>query len=115
MLTCPGLLKVFLAMDEADLRKSFTGLWAVKGNVLKDDPSTGALYLYTNRRHNRVKALYWGGTGLWVMTKRLEQGTFNWPRERSICLSSLSRTLRRRTEAYHGTRLKDPGMPSPFA
>ena len=80
MLTFPGSLKVFLAMDAADLRKSFTGLWAVTVNVLKDDPSTGALYVYTNRRHNRVKILYWDGTGLWVMTKRLEQGTFNWPR-----------------------------------
>lgn len=79
MLTFPGSLKVFLAMDPADLRKSFTGLWAVTVNVLKDDPSSGSLYVYTNRRHNRVKILYWDGTGLWVMTKRLEQGTFNWP------------------------------------
>lgn len=79
MLTFPGSLKVFIAMDPADLRKSFTGLWALTVNVLKDDPSSGSLYVFTNRRRNRVKILYWDGTGLWVMTKRLEQGTFNWP------------------------------------
>ena len=80
MLTFPGSLKVYVSMDAADLRKSFTGLWALTVNVLKDDPSGGALYVYTNRRHNRVKILYWDGTGLWVMTKRLEQGTFSWPK-----------------------------------
>jgi len=80
MLTFPGSLKVFIAMDAADLRKSFTGLWALTVNVLKDDPSSGSLYVFTNRRRNRVKILYWDGTGLWVMTKRLEQGTFNWPK-----------------------------------
>jgi transposase len=80
MLTFPHSLKVFVSMDAADLRKSFTGLWALTVNVLKDDPSDGSLYVYTNRRHNRVKILYWDGTGLWVMTKRLEQGTFSWPK-----------------------------------
>ena len=79
MLTFPGSLNVFIAMDPADLRKSFTGLWALTVNVLKEDPSSGSLYVFTNRRRNRVKILYWDGTGLWVMTKRLEQGTFNWP------------------------------------
>ncbi len=80
MLTFPGSLKVFIAMDPEDLRKSFTGLWAATVNVLKHDPSDGSLYVYTNRRRNRVKILYWDGTGLWVMTKRLEQGTFSWPK-----------------------------------
>jgi transposase len=80
MLTFPGSLKVFVSMDPTDLRQSFTGLWAVTVNVLKADPSSGSLYVYTNRRHNRVKILYWDGTGLWVMTKRLEQGTFSWPK-----------------------------------
>jgi transposase len=79
MLSFPGSLKVFLCTEAADLRKSFTGLWALTVNVLKDDPSSGSLYVFTNQRRNRVKILYWDGTGLWVMTKRLAQGTFNWP------------------------------------
>jgi len=80
MLNFTGAMKVYLAVDAADLRKSFTGLWALTVNVLKDDPSTGSLFAFTNKRRNRVKILYWDGTGLWVMTKRLEQGTFAWPK-----------------------------------
>lgn len=80
MLSFPNSLKVFLAMGAADLRKSFAGLRAVTVNVRGDDPCTGALHVYTNRRHNRVKILCFDGTGLRVMTKRLEQGTFNWPK-----------------------------------
>ena len=80
MLNFTGSLKVYIAMAPADLRKSFTGLWALTVNELKDDPTSGSLYVFTNGRHNRVKILYWDGTGLWVMTKLLEQGTFIWPK-----------------------------------
>lgn len=80
MLNFTGALKVYVATEVADLRKSFTGLWALTLNALKEDPRSGALFVYCNRRRNRVKSLYWDGTGLWVMTKRLEKGTFSWPR-----------------------------------
>jgi transposase len=80
VLTFTGTMNVFLAVQPADLRKSFTGLWALAANELKEDPASGALFVFTNRRRNRVKILYADSTGLWVMTKRLEQGTFAWPR-----------------------------------
>jgi transposase len=80
MLNFTGAMKVHLAVAPVDLRKRFTGLWALTVNILKEDPSTGALFAFTNRRRNRVKVLYWDGTGLWVMIKRLEQGTFTWPK-----------------------------------
>jgi len=79
MLNFTGSLKVYLATEPVDLRKSFTGLYALTVNHLKVDPQSGALFVFTNRRRNRVKILYWDGTGLWVMTKRLEKGTFSWP------------------------------------
>lgn len=72
-------MTVHLAVEPVDLRKSFVGLWALAENELKEDPRSGALFVFTNRRHNRVKILYWDGSGLWVLIKRLEQGTFSWP------------------------------------
>jgi transposase len=80
MLGFTGSLKVYVATEPADLRKSFNGLYALTVNVLKAKPESGALFVFTNRRRNRVKILNWDGTGLWVMTKRLEQGRFSWPR-----------------------------------
>jgi transposase len=79
MLNFTGALKVYVATEAADLRKSFSGLYALTTTVLREDPRTGGLFVFSNRRHNRVKVLYWDGTGLWVMTKRLEKGTFSWP------------------------------------
>lgn len=80
MLNFTGALRVYLATEPTDLRKSFNGLYAATVNVLNEDPQSGSLFVFCNRRRNRVKVLYWDGTGLWVMIKRLEKGTFSWPR-----------------------------------
>ncbi|MFC1462441.1 IS66 family insertion sequence element accessory protein TnpB [Verrucomicrobiota bacterium] len=80
MLNFTGSLKIYVATDPADLRKSFNGLYALTVNVLKGDPQSGALFVFCNKRRNRVKVLYWDGTGLWVLNKRLEKGTFAWPK-----------------------------------
>ena len=80
MLSFPGSLKVFLAVESCDLRKSFDGLQALATEKLAEDPRQGALFVFTNRRHTRIKILYWDRTGLWVMVKRLEKGTFSWPK-----------------------------------
>jgi transposase len=80
MLSFTGSLKVFVAVEPCDMRKGFNGLYAAVLERLGEDPKAGALYVFCNRRHNRLKILYWDGTGLWVLTKRLEQGTFFWPK-----------------------------------
>ena len=80
MLNITGKLDVYLAVDPVDLRKSFNGLHAVTMTVLRENPESGALFVFTNKRRNRVKTLYWDGTGMWVMIKRLEKGTFSWPK-----------------------------------
>ena len=80
MLSFTGALKVFLAVEPCDLRKSFNGLHAIVTEKLKEDPRAGALFVFTNRRRTRLKILFFDGTGLWVCTKRLEEGSFSWPR-----------------------------------
>lgn len=80
MLNFTGSLKVYLAVETTDLRKRFNGLFAATTQQLREDPRSGSLFVFCNRRRSRIKTLYWDGTGLWVMTKRLEKGTFAWPR-----------------------------------
>ena len=80
MLSFTGSLKIYLAIQPSDMRKSFNGLQSVVSEHLKADPLNGALYVFTNKRRNRLKILYFDKTGLWVLAKRLEIGTFSWPK-----------------------------------
>ena len=73
-------IRVFLTVEPVDLRQSFNGLHGVVLDRLNKDPCSGALFVFTNRRHNRIKTLYWDGTGIWVAIKRLEKGCFSWPK-----------------------------------
>ena len=68
-----------MALEPCDLRQGF-GLETLVRERLGEDLRQGALFVFTNRRHTRLKILYFDGTGLWLLTKRLEQGTFSWPR-----------------------------------
>lgn len=80
MLSFNGSLRVYVAIEPCDMRKSFNGLSALVTEKLKGDPLSGAAFLFTNKRRTLIKILYWDGTGMWVVCKRLERGTFSWPR-----------------------------------
>jgi len=79
MLSLSGSLKIYLAVDPFDMRAGFNGLHAAVQTKLRMDCRSGALFCFTNKRRSRLKILYWDGTGLWVLAKRLEKGTFAWP------------------------------------
>ena len=79
MLAFPAGLRVCLAVEPVDMRKQFNGLWALAQEKLREDPRQGAVFIFTNKDRDRVKLLYWDGTGVWVMAKRLEEGRFTWP------------------------------------
>ncbi len=73
--------RIFLASGATDLRKSFEGLSDVVAHQFKEDPLNGHLYVFANRRKNRIKLLYFDGSGVWVCAKRLlGQGCFAWPK-----------------------------------
>ena len=72
-------LRIYLCVQPTDMRKAFNGLYAIAKHTLNHDPMDGSLFLFTNKRRDRIKILYWDGTGFWVLAKRLEKGTFWWP------------------------------------
>ncbi|MEZ5276974.1 MAG: IS66 family insertion sequence element accessory protein TnpB [Opitutaceae bacterium] len=83
MLAFPAGLRIFLALEAVDMRKQFNGLWAVASEKLREDPKSGAVFAFTNKKRDRLKLLYWDGTGVWVLAKRLEAGRFSWPMDRT--------------------------------
>jgi transposase len=73
--------RVYLAVGATDMRKGFDGLYGLVKQRLEADPLSGHLFLFCNRPRTRLKVLFWDGSGLWVCAKRLEKGSFSWPRE----------------------------------
>lgn len=69
-------VRVWAYPAPADLRKGYNGLFGLVKSQLKQDPLSGDLYLFVNRRRNSCKVLLWDGTGLCIFQKRLEQGRF---------------------------------------
>jgi transposase len=90
MLSFTGSLRVFLAVEPADMRKGIEGLHALVSQRLSEDVRGGALFVFINKRHTRLKVLCFDGTGLWLLTKRLEEGTFAWPRLEEIGAAKLA-------------------------
>ena len=76
MLMFPGSVRVFVASQPVDLRKSFDGLSIAVEHALKQDPLSGHLYVFFNKRRNQVRALFWDRTGYCLISKRLAKGRF---------------------------------------
>jgi transposase len=71
--------RIYLAVEPVDMRKQFNGLWALASEKLREDPFKGSMFVFTNQDRDRLKILYWDGSGVWVLAKRLEKGRFSWP------------------------------------
>ncbi len=71
--------KIYLAAGATDMRKGFDGLYALVRDRLELEPLSGHVFLFSNAQRNRMKLIYWDGSGLWVCAKRLERGCFRWP------------------------------------
>jgi len=90
MLSFTGGLRVFVALEPCDMRKGYEGLAGLVETSLRENLQSGALFVFGNRRRTRLKILYFDGTGVWLLSKRLEQGSFSWPQavdgETKLCL-----------------------------
>lgn len=78
MLTFPPSpsVHIFVGRRPVDMRKGFDGLSAQVIDVIDEDPQSGHLFCFFNKRRDRMKALLWDGSGYWVLSKRLEHGRF---------------------------------------
>ena len=86
MLAPGAATKIYLATGVTDMRKGFNGLYALVRGTLDADPLSGHLFAFSNRNRDRIKILFWDGSGLWVCAKRLEKGTFAWPKADAVSL-----------------------------
>lgn len=74
---------IYLAPGATDMRKGFEGLYGLARDRLQCEPLSGHVFLFCNAQRNRLKVLFWDGSGLWVCAKRLEKGRFHWPEARA--------------------------------
>lgn len=84
MIALPPQIRVFLYRLPTDMRKSFHGLVALTESALKQDPLSGSLFVFFNRRRDRIKILYWGQTGFCIWYQQLQQGTYQLPTEEAL-------------------------------
>jgi transposase len=80
MMVPPTSVRVLVATRPVDFRKGMDGLAALVQEELKADPYSGVIYVFRPKRADRVKLLFWDGTGVCLLAKRLEGGKFRWPR-----------------------------------
>ncbi len=76
MLSLPFSTRIFVAIEPVDFRKAFDGLCGVIRDQFQDDPVGGDVFLFFNKRRDRVKLMVWDRNGSWLFYKRLERGTF---------------------------------------
>jgi transposase len=74
-----GAVRVMVATRPVDFRKGAEGLAALVREEMKADPFSGAVYVFRAKRADRVKLIFWDGTGVCLFAKRLEDGKFRWP------------------------------------
>ena len=85
MLSLPSTVPIFLYTEPTDRRKGFDGLSGIVRSELATDPLDGSLFLFINRRRDRLKILHWDGTGFWLYYKLLEAGTFEVIPSKGVC------------------------------
>ena len=110
MLSFHANLRVFLAIEPTDMRKSSNGLYAAASERLGLDPKQGGLFVFTNKRRDRLKILYFDRTGVCVLAKRLERGTFCWPKSATQGASRLQLTPEALQLLIDGVDLKDGAL-----
>jgi transposase len=77
MLSLPPSVRIFLCLEPADMRRSFDGLCMMSEKIVRENPFSGHLFVFANKRKDRLKVLYWDRDGFAIWYKRLEEGAFS--------------------------------------
>lgn len=93
MLTLPPSVRVFLASEPCDMRLSFDSLAGRVQGIIEQDPYSGHLFVFRNKRGDKIKVLFWDRSGFCLIYKRLEQGSFRFPHSFARCQEIDSATL----------------------
>ena len=89
----PSNCQVYISIASVDMRKAIDGLSSLVENHLLHNPFSGQLFVFSNKKKNMVKILYWQRNGFCLWQKRLEKGRFRWPSSNDEVLSLTSREL----------------------
>jgi transposase len=79
MLGLGAATRIFVATGNTDMRLGFDGLYALVVGQLRQDPQSGHLFLFANKRRDRMKIIFFDGNSLWVCSRHMEQGRLHWP------------------------------------
>lgn len=90
MLSIPPLMRVFIATRPTDMRKSFSGLAGAARTVIEQDPMSGHLMVFFNRRRTMMKAIFWDANGFSLLAKKLARGTFILPEAQGQAVITLN-------------------------
>ena len=115
MIAIPGGARVLIATKPVDFRKGMDGLAAVVQEHLRADPYSGAIFVFRAKRADRVKLILWDGTGLCLFTKRLEEGTFRWPKIEDGVMRLTPSQLSALIEGLDWTRVREIEVSTPCA
>ncbi len=108
MIVASGGVRVLVATKPVDFRKGMEGLAALVREAMGADPFNGAVYVFRAKRADRVKLIFWDGTGMVLMAKRLEDGKFRWPGVQDAILRLSAAELQALLEGLDWRRVHEP-------
>ena len=115
MIAVPPGVRILLAAEPVDFRKGMDGLAALVEGYLRDDPFSGTVFVFRAKRADRVKLIWWDGSGLCLFAKRLEQGGFRWPRIEDGTIRLSAAQLAALIEGMEWTRVQSVEPRPPLA
>jgi transposase len=104
-----GAVRVMVATKPVDFRKGAEGLAALVRETMKADPFSGAIYVFRAKRADRIKLVFWDGTGVCLFSKKLEDGKFRWPNLQDGVIRLTAGQFSALMEGLDWRRVHEPG------